>query len=182
MMVGEPRRLNVRHYYFSAELEVPDAVRGQKRSFTIKYRTDSRQPWHWVNEEFNVSDGELYFQPKELLSSPGSASDLSSYLGNLSKDVKVEPSSSECPGTQVFHITGITSAANSKTSRFTRIRLGKALQATRWFSLVRMWTCWLAPRHGKKKFRLTEPGVMCSFLREDGMSLVLLAISGVRDI
>jgi hypothetical protein len=185
MLVNEARRSNVRHNYFSAVLDCPESLQGRKRNFTIKFRTDASQPWHWVNEDFNLADGELYFQAKDLLPSPGpphSSSDLSQYVEDLSKDINVEPSSSDCPGTQLFNLTGKASPADSKASSFTHVRLGRAAQATRWFALVRIWSCWLAPRHGKKKFRLTEPGVMCSFLREDGLSMVLLALSGIRDI
>jgi hypothetical protein len=185
MMVGAARRAHVHHNYFSAELNLLNAVRGQKRSFTIKYRTDPRQPWHWVNEEFGTTDGELYFQSTDILTITAGAraeTGLSRFLGDLSTDIEVEKSSSDCPGTQIFNITGTASKADPKTSGITHVRLGLPLSSTRWFGLVRIWTCWLAPRHGKKKFRLTEPGVMCSFLREDGLSLVLLALSGVNDI
>jgi hypothetical protein len=52
----------------------------------------------------------------------------------------------------------------------------------RYFSLVRVWSPWLGPRHGKDTFRITEDAILCSFLREDGVNLVLLAVSGVNDV
>ena len=53
---------------------------------------------------------------------------------------------------------------------------------SRWFALVRQWTPWLVPRHGKGVFKTEEDAVVCSFLRRDGIHLVLLAISGVDEI
>ena len=49
-------------------------------------------------------------------------------------------------------------------------------------SLVRIWEPWLAPRHGGEKLHLTEPAVLLSFLRSDGMQVVLLAVNGVDDV
>lgn len=51
----------------------------------------------------------------------------------------------------------------------------------RWFSLVRIWTPWLAPRHGKSEFSLDKDAVMVAFLSPAGKHLVLLAVSGVND-
>jgi hypothetical protein len=56
------------------------------------------------------------------------------------------------------------------------------LTLTRWFALIRIWSPWLAPRQGKTRFGLDNPGVMCSFLSLEGKHLVLLAISGVDDV
>jgi hypothetical protein len=43
--------------------------------------------------------------------------------------------------------------------------------------LVRLWTPWLAPRHGKSAFSLDKDAVLCSFLSPEGKHLVLLALS-----
>jgi hypothetical protein len=52
----------------------------------------------------------------------------------------------------------------------------------RWFALVRLWSPWLAPRHGKSHFELDREAILCSFLSPTGQHLVLLAVSGVGDI
>lgn len=52
----------------------------------------------------------------------------------------------------------------------------------RWLALIRIWSPWLAPRHGKSRFDLNTEAVMCSFLSSDGKHIVLLAISGVDDV
>lgn len=52
----------------------------------------------------------------------------------------------------------------------------------RWFALIRIWSPWLAPRQGKSTFQLDKPGILCSFLNNEGKHLVLLAISGIDDV
>lgn len=47
---------------------------------------------------------------------------------------------------------------------------------------MRVWSPWLGPRHGRDWFDLTEDAILCSFLRKDGLNLVLLAISGINDV
>ena len=41
---------------------------------------------------------------------------------------------------------------------------------------------WLAPRHGKAPFNTPQGAVMCAFQRWDGLHLVLVAVSGVKDV
>lgn len=60
--------------------------------------------------------------------------------------------------------------------------LSQRLMHCRWFAVVRIWTPWLAPRHGKDKFELDKDAIMCSFLSPQGRHMVLLAISGVSDV
>jgi hypothetical protein len=56
------------------------------------------------------------------------------------------------------------------------------LMCCRWFSLVRIWTPWLAPRHGKSSFGLDKDAVLCSFLSPTGRHLVVLGISGLSNV
>lgn len=51
----------------------------------------------------------------------------------------------------------------------------------RWFALVRLWTPWLAPRHGKESFALDKDAVMVSFLSAEGKHMVALAVSGLSN-
>ena len=73
-------------------------------------------------------------------------------------------------------------AAEGETSGWTETSLGIPRSFTRWFALVRIWSPWLAPRHGKGAFQPTEDTILCSFLRWDGLHLVLLAVSGIGDV
>jgi len=56
------------------------------------------------------------------------------------------------------------------------------LNLPRWFSLVRIWTPWLAPRHGKTQFAIQEDAIVSAFLGDGGRHLVLLPISGVANV
>ena len=47
---------------------------------------------------------------------------------------------------------------------------------------MRIWEPWFAPRHGEQRLHLSEPAVLLSFLRADGMHVVLLAVNGVDEV
>ncbi len=129
-----------------------------------------------MNDQSNVTDGILYFQPQNP------PNELRDYLRDYSSDISIESVSSEAPGTQLWSITGPVKAAEDEASGLTYISLGTPRSFTRWFSLVRIWSPWLAPRHGQGNFAPTEDAVLCSFLRWDGLHLVLLAVSGIDDV
>lgn len=57
-----------------------------------------------------------------------------------------------------------------------------SLTCSRWFSLVRIWAPWLAPRHGKTRFELDKDAILSAFINAKGEHLVLLAVSGVNDV
>ena len=69
-----------------------------------------------------------------------------------------------------------------KASSFRSELLGVPLYVSRWFALIRQWTPWIGPRHGKGVFKTSEDAIACSFLRRDGLHLVLLALSGVEEM
>ncbi|KAL8801617.1 MAG: hypothetical protein Q9182_004347 [Xanthomendoza sp. 2 TL-2023] len=144
--------------------------------FTLKYRLKSNDDWKWINEHSNVGDGELYFQPQTP------PKDFINYLKDYSPDFSVERVESETPHTLLWSLTSSVKAAEGKLSGISDTSLGTPRSFSRWFSLVRIWTPWLAPRHGEKQFSPHEDAVVSSFLRMDGLHLVLLAISGIEDV
>lgn len=144
--------------------------------FTLKYRIASSNDWKWVNENSNLTDGELYFQPDKP------PTEITSYLKDCSPEFSVHLVSSESPGARVWSITTAAKAAAGESSGWTVTSLGSPRSFTRWFALVRIWSPWLAPRHGKGTFQPQEDAILCSFLRWDGLHLVLLAISGIDDV
>lgn len=138
-----------------------------------------------------MSDGELVFPPRNSdfdktslrdVSSLDAKGDLCKYIDNLTSDVQVESRQSEAPGSLLWSITGSVDEAKGGSSGIRRLALGTPSTMVKYFSLVRVWSPWLGPRHGKDKFRLTEDAILCSFLRKDGTHLVLLAISGINDV
>ena len=118
----------------------------------------------------------LYFQPQVP------PSELRDYLKSYSSDLSIHPVPSEAPDTRLWSITATVKAAEGPQSGWAHISLGTPRSYTRWFSLVRIWSPWLAPRHGKDTFNPPQDAVLSSFLRWDGLHLVLLAISGVDDV
>ncbi|KAL8891553.1 MAG: hypothetical protein Q9215_001417 [Flavoplaca cf. flavocitrina] len=144
--------------------------------FTLKYRLSSYDTWRWVNEHSNLTDGELYFQPKTP------PKDLVNYLKDFSPDLSVDSVESETSHTQLWVLTSQVKAAEGKASGYTDTSLGVPRSFSRWFSLVRIWSPWLAPRHGQGQFSPHEDAVLSSFLRMDGLHLVLLAISGIDQV
>lgn len=129
-----------------------------------------------MNEDSSLTDGELYFQPAEL------PAELTSYLKDFSRELSVHSAPSETPEAQVWSMTAAAKAAEGTTSGWTNTSLGVPRSFTRWFALVRIWSPWLAPRHGKGTFQPQEDAILCSFLRWDGLHLVLLAVSGIDDV
>ncbi|EEA25027.1 hypothetical protein TMatcc_008129 [Talaromyces marneffei ATCC 18224] len=183
---------NYHHYLYSSELELPCfAGRG---TFTVRYRTGPDTDWQWANQRSCVKDGEIVFGEKNrvILSNINTAlesgtgysprSAIGEYIQGLSTQLEVQARKSETPNALLWSITGTAPPAEGVASGRAEVSLGIPKSYLRYFSLVRVWSPWLAPRHGADKFRLTEDAVLCSFLRSDGLNLVLLAVSGVNDV
>ncbi|KAL9577683.1 MAG: hypothetical protein Q9212_006213, partial [Teloschistes hypoglaucus] len=153
------------------EMNPPEPV-----CFTLKYRLAANDTWKWVNEHSNLSDGELHFQPR---TPPG---DLVNYLRDFSHEFSINQVESETPDTLLWSLTASVKKADGKASGISETSLGIPRSFSRWFSLVRIWSPWLAPRHGHGQFSPKEDAMLASFLRLDGLHLVLLAVSGVDDV
>lgn len=173
LAVSSKDRPNVYRRYFTNGLQRPKVQ--DSIQFTLKFRTSASQSWKWVNDQSTLKDGELYFQ------SQNPSQELGDYLKDYSSSLTVRSVPSEAIDTQLWFITTPVQAAQEKVSGYCNISLGTPRIFTRWFSLVRIWRPWLAPRHGQGIFSPTEDAVLCSFLRWDGLHLVLLAVSGVDD-
>ena len=161
--------------FFSIDLPNPPNLQDPVQ-FTLKYRIGSTNDWKWVNENSSLTDGELYFQPEKP------PAEITSYLKDFSPGLSVHSVPSESPEAQVWSMTAAAKAAEGTTSGWTNTSLGVPRSFTRWFALVRIWSPWLAPRHGKGPFQPKEDAILCSFLRWDGLHLVLLAVSGIDDV
>lgn len=113
-------------------------------------------------------------------SQPSAKDQLGTYFESLSPEVEVESCVSEAPNSTLWRVSGTVPPASETQSSTREVALGVPASVVRYFTLVRIWTPWLGPRHGGKKFRvMTEDAVVCSFLRSDGAHLVLLGVSGV---
>jgi hypothetical protein len=146
--------------------------------FTIKFRKSAEEGWKWVNENFGTSDGKLVYQQ----SLKGQSNDLKNFI-QLEPGFKAESVLSQSPLAKVWSVQGRTEAANGRISSIEDLPLGKPASFQLWMSLVRIWSPWLAPRQGKSdNFNLDRDGILLSFLLDNGIHLVLLAVSGVDDV
>lgn len=140
----------------------------------------STENWVWVNDQSDRTNGYVCRQPAVLPakgegSTPNVYGDLSLYLDIRRSGLTVCAVASETPDTKLWTISSSVYEAVDAV-------LGKPLDCDRWFSLVRIWTPWLAPRHGATSFSIAEDAILCSFLRRDGLHLVLLAVSGINKV
>ncbi|KAI9838719.1 MAG: hypothetical protein M1837_002422 [Sclerophora amabilis] len=172
---GESVR-QVHRRYFTGELRGQSGSTGPF-SFTVKFRSGKESPWQWVNDNFSLKDGELIF-----LSPLSDSKDLGDYIGNISDLVKVESESSEALNTRLWSLEAPIIAAEGPKSGSTHVVLGRPRSFTRWMALVRIWSPWLAPEQGRSTFAPNKDVVLCSFLLQDGLNLVLLALSGIDDV
>ncbi|CAG8087905.1 unnamed protein product [Penicillium salamii] len=175
-------------HVFSGEITLPEA--GGHAQFTVRFRTGPDTDWQWANQKHPVSDGEIIYCPRSAFdarasteeSDSKSREDLGRYIDNLSDQVEVTSRSSEAPGALLWSITGDVAPATDEKSSYKTLVLGTPSSTARYLSLVRVWSPWLGPRHGRDQFHLAEDAVLCSFLRTDGTHLVLLAVSGINDV
>lgn len=164
---------------------------GGHAQFTVRFRTSPDTEWQWANQQHPVSDGELILTSRNAVlpktpstgsSALGAKEELGKYIEGLSSDVQVELCRSEAPASTLWTLSGEAEPAKEGSSGIKRVALGTPSSMMKYFALVRVWSPWLGPRHGKDKFRLTEDALLCSFLRKDGMHLALLAVSGINDV
>ncbi|KAG9749702.1 glycoside hydrolase family 36 protein, partial [Aureobasidium melanogenum] len=132
--------------------------------------------WKWIKDQSGLDDGQLHYQHShEELGFP-------EYFHGTSSDLNIRKMTADTPDTKLYSITAPIKPAKGKDSGYSKHVLGTPKDFTRWFSLVRLWSPWLAPRQGKDKFHLDKDAILASFLRHDGAHVVCLAISGVEDV
>ncbi|KAH0536954.1 hypothetical protein FGG08_006219 [Glutinoglossum americanum] len=123
-------------------------------------------------------DGQIVFQQHSLSDS----ADLSAYIMDLNSGLNIESSQVGDPKQWIWSVTAAAEGSKDRHSGYTDTILGCPRDISRWFSTVRHWSPWLAPRHGKSKFSADSDSILTCFLRNDGLHVVLLAISGLDDI
>ncbi|KAJ5757936.1 uncharacterized protein N7511_006630 [Penicillium nucicola] len=181
------------HHYHrhvrSAKISLPGT--GGHAQFTVRFRTSPDEEWQWANQKHAVSDGEIVYCSMDsglchsADTGPSARSpleEIAKYITNFSDKLQIQPRRSEAPGSKLWDISGGIDPSQEGKSNIKYVTLGTPLSVLRYFSLVRVWSPWLGPRHGTSKFRLNEDVMLCSFLRSDGAHLVLLAVSGVNDV
>lgn len=179
LLINHSTDHSVAKQWFTAEL--PGLPKhGQAVSFTIKFRTTTSGNWKWVKDTSGTPDGELHYQANDY--QKHSTHDLKHFFRNISPDITVTSEKPDTDDTYLYSLTSPVQAAPGQDSAYQHHQLGLPNQLSKWFSLVRLWSPWLAPRHGKDKFELDKDGVLLSFLRSDGLHVVCLGISGIEDV
>ncbi|KAF2030319.1 raffinose synthase protein-like protein Sip1 [Setomelanomma holmii] len=174
--VVKASRANVRRQYFNIDLPGRPANTNYL-SYTITFRAAENEPWKWANEAFSTSDGHLIYQSADALKS-----DLTHYIGELPPFLTIQIEPSDTPETELWSLTGPVQAASGKNPGILNEKLGIPTTFARWFAVTRIWSPWLAPRQGKEKFQPDKDTIMTAFERKDGSHLVVLAVSGIKDV
>lgn len=133
--------------------------------------------WKWVHDQSRVQDGVLLFQGASI-----GKHELGHYFNHLDPEFIVEKAASEVPCTLLWSVSANVDHARGDASGESYHVLGLPRDYSRWFALVRLWTPWLAPRQGKGNSLADKEAIMYSFLRRDGLHVVVLAVSGIDDV
>ncbi|TGO29522.1 hypothetical protein BPAE_0014g00730 [Botrytis paeoniae] len=165
-------------------------LNGQQIYYTIKYRKSEDSTWKWVNNDPNpVGDAKIIFQKS---SATLQLSSIKEYISNLSADLHVKyHGKHEASNSPVWTLTYPIPApiASATEPSVQRIFIGFPKDIVQYFALVKRMNFWLVPRHGGSKFDLGEDdcqfytedaepkAILVSFLRNDGMHFVMLALS-----
>ena len=170
-------------YTFSGDLESPfistdRTYKGRRVPFTVRYRIDPNAEWSWVYHNFGIQDGELILQP------PVDPNFLAASPVEVNDGWTLRKTASDAPEARLYTIESAhpISTPSEGNANFESVALGRVTQLCRWFALVRIWDPWFAPRHGGNKFHLSEPAILLSFLRYDGMHVVLLVVNGIDEV
>lgn len=145
-------------------------------AFTVKFQLGSESGWKWVRDQSQVGDGTLHYQQRQQdIGFPG-------LFHGSSSELNIRSVSADTPDTKLYYVTATVTPAKGEDSGYSHHNLGLPKDYSRWFSLVRLWSPWLAPRHGKDKFTPDKDAVLAAFLRDDGAHVVCLGISGLDDV
>ncbi|KAM5378065.1 hypothetical protein ACJZ2D_004676 [Fusarium nematophilum] len=165
---------SVSRFFFTSSFSFDKSVQ-----FTLKFRHNQDADWRWIRDEQGLDDG-LVANAAAGISSD-SLSDLIPDLN--SKDWTILSCLSQSPRTSLWSLETVIPPAKGDDSAYRDIAIGTPWGSfSRWFGLVRLWSPWLAPRHGKAQFSLDKDGIMCSFLSNHGKSIVCLAVSGLNNV
>lgn len=153
---------------------------GHAVSFTFRFRASEADDWTWVKDAYGLQDGILCYQTQDLRKHSTHA--ITDFFSGFSDDIKVQSERAQTSNTQLYSLSADVVASKGDDSGYTHHKLGVAKRTVKWFAEVRIWSPWLAPRHGGKKVKLDKDAILISFLREDGLHVTALAISGVKDV
>ncbi|KLU87858.1 seed imbibition protein [Magnaporthiopsis poae ATCC 64411] len=166
-----PQRSDGRSSYFNGSLaRVSDQVASFR--FTVKFRLESDAEWQWAKEIAGLDDGEVIFAPQQLPND-----NLSHYVTDSDHDIHVEAGPEKSKVCFSWELSIPVAAARGRRSGYATATLGIPVRAIRWFAIVRHNEAWFGPRQGRGQVSLDKDGILISFLRDDGVHVVLLTLS-----
>ncbi|GKT43211.1 putative galactose dehydrogenase galD [Colletotrichum spaethianum] len=168
--------VHVQRLFFSASVTFNKLFQ-----FTLKFRHNDSEPWRWTRDELGVGDATVVLNARPVLETVSKRFD--DLIPGLNGAWEVKSLMSQCPGTRLWSLKAAVDGVEGDESKLANIPLGVPWGGfLRWFALIRIWSPWLAPRHGRDSFQLDKDGVLCSFLSPEGKHLVFLAVSGVNNV
>ncbi|KAL8361794.1 hypothetical protein RB601_007560 [Gaeumannomyces tritici] len=166
-----PQGSDGRSVYFSGSLARASGHVSSFR-FTVKFRLESDTQWQWAKEISRLGDGEVIFVPQQL---PNDS--LICYLTSPDHDIHIEPGLEKSEACLSWELSVSVAAAQGRRSGYSTVTLGTPVRALRWFAIVRHNEAWFGPRQGRGRVSLDKDGILVSILRDDGIHLVMLALS-----
>ncbi|KAI6375383.1 hypothetical protein MCOR25_002951 [Pyricularia grisea] len=143
--------------------------------FTLRLETDTNRTL-WIKDLQGIDDGEVFFQSVGFPSR-----DVGHYLEGINESgftASVVGQKDKIADCMVWNLSApILPAQGPESGRASR-RLGKP-DCARWFATVRHNLNWFGPRQGTDFMQLDKEAVLVSFLRRDGLHVVLLPAGGL---
>ncbi|KAF2840507.1 glycoside hydrolase family 36 protein [Patellaria atrata CBS 101060] len=170
---------SIPHYIWFTATILGKPKLGSKVSFTVAFWTKGDESnRRWARDLSGIGDGTLIYQGVFP-----TGNDVFNFLQNVDNNATISPleteKNSDC---YVLHWQHLVKASSGKKPGFTKSIIGKSPGTLKWMAIVRLWTPWLAPRHGDGIFNPDKDAVVCSIMRDDGYHVVYLAVSGVENV
>ena len=161
---------------FYGELEVQDT--DSIRRFTIRFRSGSNTSWQWENQIHGTADGRIILQAESI------ATSVTDLIDIPESSFEIEAVRSQCPGATVslLRTKDRLPPSDSGDARTELFKLGRVKDQEQYFALIRKWSPWLGPVHGKDFFNLNEDALTLSFLNKFGKHIVLMAVNDISEM
>lgn len=161
--------------YFTGILAKPNDG-PQVISFTLKFKVHDND-WQWLNDIDQLGNGLILYQVEDA-----KKSDLSACFDHLNPAWACTSIDDAKDNVTLWSLEHEVTAARGNDSGWSYTHLGLPKTSLRWFAIVRHSTPWLGPRQGDGPFNTDKDAILASFLRTDGLHLVILAMNGLPHI
>lgn len=179
MLLNRPSDTGLIRSWFTGELQgLPK--HGHVTRFTLKLFVGVNREWQWIHDINELEDGSLVYQTMDF--TKHSSFDIGHWFNGTDERIVAKQEKPETPNTCLYSVTTPILASDGKESFSENVILGTPKQLSHFFAAARLWAPWLAPRHGKGRYGVDKDCILASFLRTDGLHVVVLALSGIEDM